>query len=651
MVTHLDTEFLRRISLIESELLKLNPSTVDSFHPRWTTLVDDLKLAIESESLSDSTITIAYTLASRVSKMFQTFLDLEALAEKLMTSLLDDDNTTTSDTPSLVSEVSDVAVPKYIKPSYDWLLDNLHDPYPSTRVRDAIAHKSGTARRDVDNWFIDARKRIGWNALRKASFNNKRVEIVDAATRFFIQDDPKRPIDPTIEYEFISMKKRAQDLYVDKFTESVLVAKLDVAVKNLTPRTKAEAKAEEQRLRQLQKDRNSYPSPERSPEQSPEPTRLSPVPDQEDEDNKAPESISMTSRKRRYPSVDPQSSGDVLGDITTKRARCVENCFVSACIDFPSSRLDTSSHSDITIPTGLPSPASSVVDEASQSFETSCPASASAPLTVATSASRKRRLSESNGQGAPKRPCNLPVGPRMQAVSDPLPLSSALFDASAFDGWFQQNFDLQNIPNVGEISPSGFDIELGNLSDFDCESPTQSGRASLDISSLVNESHSDVQLPEFTIQDLESFLVDDSLSANFALHDTSLAPEFCIQSIPSIGMNFLNNFEKSFQVPVEPHVVANPDISTSITPDFNYQWEFSDYLNIGTQEPTSLGKLLDIPQNSLGIVPSTMGDFMLPPVVDYFAPSQAEVRAEKEAKLKKMKEETLRLEMELATSQ
>nr|AAB22022.1 A42 mating-type factor beta 4-1 gene product [Coprinus cinereus, Peptide Partial, 44 aa] [Coprinopsis cinerea] len=44
-----------------------------------------------------------------------------------------------------------------------WLKDNWYNPYPSPQVRSSIAKQTGASRKDIDAWFIDARKRIGWN--------------------------------------------------------------------------------------------------------------------------------------------------------------------------------------------------------------------------------------------------------------------------------------------------------------------------------------------------------------------------------------------------------------------------------------------------------------------------------------------------------
>ncbi|KAG6888199.1 hypothetical protein C0992_009354 [Termitomyces sp. T32_za158] len=438
MNNDLDAQFLQRISRVENDLLSLNHSSVDDFNHHWAAFVVDLKVAIEADSLSDSTITLAYSIATRVSRVLQTFLDLEALAAKLMSSLLEETATAECSTSNSSPMTRDSAFPPYIKLSYDWLVENICNPYPSINIRDAIARKSGAARKDIDNWFIDARKRIGWNAARKTHFLNKRVVIVDAATRFYANDE-KLSLSQGAEHALISIMKNAKDLYCDKFDETILAAKLTAVVKDLTPETKAAAKAERVRQAQLMKDRNSYPSPDRSPE----PARLLVDTCDDRIDN-------TVVRKRRRPSVKEPTELDLdEGRRPDKRIR-----------------FNASSPKSLAFPAGLPSPAPSA-DEYDP-LQTTQPVDCSSPsLPASIVAGRKRRLSESDCQNLPEspRPRRLPIAPPVQTFSDSLPLSdNLLFDETSFDGWFQQVFDR---PENGEISPSSFSVELGNLSDFD----------------------------------------------------------------------------------------------------------------------------------------------------------------------------------------
>ncbi|KAG6824587.1 hypothetical protein H0H92_006412 [Tricholoma furcatifolium] len=418
MGSNIDAEFLRRFSHIENQLPTLEPSSLSDFSNRWTALVDDLISSSQSNLLANSTLTTAYALDQKVTLVIQSILDLYLLAERLSSALLIESPSTAEAT--FQSDIPNLSFPAYIRIACDWLVNNIHNPYPSTTVRDAIAVQSAVARKDVDNWFIDARKRIGWNNARKVFFSNKRVDIVDAATRFFANDE-KLSLSQEAEHALITIMKNAKNLYADKFYETALASRLSSAVKDLTPEAKVQAKAERLRELQLKKDRAAYPSPERSPE----PTQLLPVPFGE-EDGDAVQAITVIGQKRRSSPSEPSDTEERDDSRSLKR-----------------SRLDTA-----PLPTGtaisLPSPTLSV-DETLQAAETSL-----TPSDPPTS-NRKRRLSESGGQSTPKRPRHVAPGLHLQTVSDPLPLSNdLLFDASSFDGWFQQTFDC---PEGGEKTP------------------------------------------------------------------------------------------------------------------------------------------------------------------------------------------------------
>lgn len=49
--------------------------------------------------------------------------------------------------------------PQHTAPLRDWFNQNLNDPYPSKEVKDMLAAQSGLEPRQVNNWFINARKR------------------------------------------------------------------------------------------------------------------------------------------------------------------------------------------------------------------------------------------------------------------------------------------------------------------------------------------------------------------------------------------------------------------------------------------------------------------------------------------------------------
>ena len=169
----------------------------------------------------------------------------------------------------------------YLRLASKWLFSNIHNPYPSQEVRKSMATQTNSSKKDIDNWFLDARKRVGWTEMRKKHFDNKRANIVDAAKRFFLNTDPSRPLPHIVESEFASIQLRAQELYSDKFEESSLATRLDMSMIDTTTSLKArggENSFRNNRTPPAAKAARHYPSPEPSPAASCQPLLPSPPP-------------------------------------------------------------------------------------------------------------------------------------------------------------------------------------------------------------------------------------------------------------------------------------------------------------------------------------------------------------------------------------
>nr|AAZ14949.1 homeodomain mating-type protein [Coprinellus disseminatus] len=181
--------------------------------------------------------------------------------------------------PQSSAEIAGVFhAPRYSADSLGWLRSNLHNPYPSRAVRDAIARKTACPAKDVDAWFVDFRKRIGWSRLRFSRFGNRKADIVDAATRFYTGSEPLRPLDAVIESEFASIAATVEELYYERCVSSPLASRLDTSIKDLTPDLleslhdeKARIRSKVQQLTPPRRRRAPYPTPEVSPTLSPRP--------------------------------------------------------------------------------------------------------------------------------------------------------------------------------------------------------------------------------------------------------------------------------------------------------------------------------------------------------------------------------------------
>lgn len=246
-----------------------------------------------SHQINRDTLTMIYSFSETVNIVSSKFVDLHLSSEMLneqltqdLTRILDEGMGNLSikapinyqGTYSLISHLRllkfalAVHNPSY-EPLHRWLLTNLHMPYPSQEIRQSISSQTSFSRKDIDCWFIDARKRIGWNTLRKRSFNNKRADITDAASRFFIKKDSMRPLGLDIELAFTKIEANAKALFSKEFSESALAEKSDYTPPvdtTLKTRTKKRIQ-EKQRTSNSRKARqqcaaDAYPTPERSPQ-------------------------------------------------------------------------------------------------------------------------------------------------------------------------------------------------------------------------------------------------------------------------------------------------------------------------------------------------------------------------------------------------
>lgn len=94
-----------------------------------------------------------------------------------------------------------------------WLLDNLHNPYPSTASKRAMEDSPELGSRTVNEWFARARQRIGWTRLLRDRFSGCRSAATDAAFRAFVRGDPRSPLDAELYAAFVAVKAHANLVY------------------------------------------------------------------------------------------------------------------------------------------------------------------------------------------------------------------------------------------------------------------------------------------------------------------------------------------------------------------------------------------------------------------------------------------------------
>lgn len=192
---------------------------IEIFRDFWSLLVRDIENA---SNVDDETVTTYHEISRLVDELSHSMIgfysDIEtidvAFHQDLLTHLQEYKLPSTSFVPSTRRDISHAA---------KWLSQNYHNPYPTRSILDEISKQANWNRKDVDAWFTDARKRIGWTEIRKKFFQNKRANAISKATEFF---DGRTSLEPLLFQAFMDMQQRVQDLYVEPFTMNKITAAL-----------------------------------------------------------------------------------------------------------------------------------------------------------------------------------------------------------------------------------------------------------------------------------------------------------------------------------------------------------------------------------------------------------------------------------------
>ncbi|KAF8632965.1 hypothetical protein AX15_001562 [Amanita polypyramis BW_CC] len=381
----MDAVVTQRLQHTEEELLDafiVEGPALEQFLKNWSTLASDIERAMETNALRDRTIEMVQVVAARVQVLSENILAFQLEADTLAsgieksigeilasTKLLDEVNT---------QETTDASPQRTFEPLYDWLLSHLHDPYPTKRMKDTLSRGSGVDVKDIDNWFIETRKKIGWNSLRRSRFCNKRQEIVDAATRFFLKPKDSRPLDPELEMEFAQIMSRVEVLFYERFPGKASAILFDPVIEKCTLDGQCRAKT------------------------SPKTTARPPTPSSRTLSTYSLSSPGSVNKKKRP--RDGSMDGDVPCKPQMKRFRC----------------RSVDDDTDIsTSPVG-PSPAS-ISDNISRVVSGTLSSDNSQAQKGTLSLKRKRCLSSSDCTPVSKWPPDVSSGPRLHAVSAPLP--------------------------------------------------------------------------------------------------------------------------------------------------------------------------------------------------------------------------------------
>nr|AGS09346.1 b1 homeodomain mating type protein [Heterobasidion parviporum] len=446
-----------RISQAPDEMLTAlanGPDALVSFQKEWSRLIDDFDYEAKLRTIDEATMTMADTTAFIIATVSKSFLDLDSttndarcLFKETVQGILKDVDSTSHTHDSIP-----------FQSAHQWLMHNLHNPYPSLAIKHELANSSDASLESINEWFQNTREQIGWTTLARHHFQGHRSAIVDAAWRAFVEPDPHRPLPPNLQHAFSIVKENLANLLFDASSHK----DVDQShVEGLSPEIKDGAEVHDELMGELQRGarkdcRADLDGDLQMTRSSPNPRTLHLLEldrsEEEEEDMTPPPPIAGCKRRadtdleacdssrspmetryrspKRQRSEPPSASNQVRpSTVLTLTGTGVQASNVESAL--PSFIRSTPSFTSM-----LPNDFFTTASPSLPSIPTT--ESSSQPL-AAVPISRKRRLSHVDCDVIPKRPRHICNGHRTQTVSNPLPLgpNEIAQDTTLLESWYQ----------------------------------------------------------------------------------------------------------------------------------------------------------------------------------------------------------------------
>ena len=194
-----------------------------TFADRWETLQSDWESC--SGEADRGTRQLVDGIVAKIHELATDFYAFESrsssLEDDLFSNLEDVFAALTLEDPVIEETSDEITRPgessppgRSIMSPSEWLLRNLHNPYPLPHVKFSMGRSMSS--KHTKDWFAKARQRIGWTRLLRDRFAGCRSLATDAAFRAFIRDDPSNPLDTDLETAFLAIKSHAELVYGDE---------------------------------------------------------------------------------------------------------------------------------------------------------------------------------------------------------------------------------------------------------------------------------------------------------------------------------------------------------------------------------------------------------------------------------------------------
>nr|AGS09286.1 a1 homeodomain mating type protein [Heterobasidion annosum] len=613
----------RRLLRAEQQFLDAvveGPQALKSFYDSWTSLGHEIEYAVRHRTLGPDIYSVVEVVSASIQILATEFLDthfqMQSLTDDFMSELGDtlsrfglsedpslpvisDDQNHSEKTQSFTLATPH---PSSYASAYEWLLDNLHNPYPSPDVKSQLAQAHGLSPKAIGTWFKQVRQEIGWSTLSGEIFSGSRSKTTRAASLAYISRDPDLP--ENVKHAFCVVRDKLERLPVSSRTpgkdtglaDADTLQKLESMRNQVVDGTSVREEIDREIEHLRGKGKEAEPSLS-SPLPLPDTLLCGPTspftPDTSDEEEDTTPPPPVAGCKRRLDSATETSSDGlkIPSDRPVKRSRTDKINPIS------SSELPRLSH-NLPPPIQEPTPLPSSPTPTRHLSQPTVVETTERPASPVPCISRKRRLSDADlSQPEPKRPRGVFQGPRAHAVSDPLLAGlegdtlESLLSGEDWAGLFSAS--RHTLPDDEPQPPQIVSID-------DLTTPTSDPYSSL---ALVPPAQTpgyptvDLDDPIFSVSDVLALLSASSPDAATATHPTT--PSAVLPNTPAL-------------VPESPEAAIPQGASSAI------DWGHFDEITLAhlpTCEPIApQGSMAPCPQASTGYAQSMslVDDMLLP---------------------------------------
>ncbi|KAI0785029.1 hypothetical protein C8Q75DRAFT_341558 [Abortiporus biennis] len=220
---NLKQRFLRAPTLFRAAINDGHPA-LEAFESDWDQLRLDLERSLSCSSIEPEDLAVVHTVSLQIESLSQSLAKMEQTASSVTESMISDIGdilsnmaiTDSSSSPLSYRHVH-VPIPSYIKEAFFWLLDNIHDPYPSPHDKLQLSHDVGCSTRMLTEWFKSMRHCIGWTDMCKRHFAGSRRKAREAAYHVFVSCRIDT-LSPHIVADFLAVQSRLRSLYPEHST-------------------------------------------------------------------------------------------------------------------------------------------------------------------------------------------------------------------------------------------------------------------------------------------------------------------------------------------------------------------------------------------------------------------------------------------------